>query len=84
MNSRMYKLATRSFTDELKTEIVRRLQSGESVETLAHRLCVVPAMLEGWREEYESAPPKKPRRRRRRKKKDGVYIKDHCCPEDGF
>ncbi len=54
MNSRMYKLATRTFTDELKTEIVRRLQAGESAETLAHQLCVIPELLERWRTEYES------------------------------
>ena len=54
MNSRMFKLATRSFSDELKTEIVRRLQSGESAEALARQLCVIPELLEQWRMEYES------------------------------
>ena len=54
MNSRMFKLASRSFSDELKTEIVRRLQAGESAETLAQQLCVIPEVLEGWRTDYES------------------------------
>ena len=54
MNSRMFRLATRSFSDELKTEIVRRLQSGESAEALARQLCVIPELLEQWRMEYES------------------------------
>ncbi len=58
MNSRMYKLTIRTFTDELKTEIVRRMQSGEPAETLAHHLCVIPKLLEGWRKEYESEGPK--------------------------
>ncbi len=71
LNSRRFKLSTRTFTDELKTEIVRRMQSGVPVETLAHHLCLVPALLEGWREEYESARPKTARSFQRHQAEDG-------------
>ena len=71
LTSRKFKLSTRTFTDELKTEIVRRMQSGVPAETLAHHLCLVPALLEGWREEYESARPKRARRSQRRQAEDG-------------
>ena len=71
MNSRRFKLSTRTFTDELKTEIVRRMQSGVPAETLAHHLCLVPALLEGWREEYESASPKTARSSQRHQAQDG-------------
>ena len=67
----MFKLSTRTFTDELKTEIVRRMQSGVPAETLAHHLCLVPALLEGWREEYESASPKTARSSQRHQAEDG-------------
>ena len=64
-------MSTRTFTDELKTEIVRRLQSGVEAETLAHHLGVVPALLEAWREEYESARRKTARRSQRQKAEHG-------------
>ena len=67
----MFKLSTRTFTDELKTEIVRRMQSGVPAETLAHHLCVVPALLEGWREEYESASPRTVRSSQRHQTEGG-------------
>ena len=71
LNSRKFRLSTRTFTDELKTEIVRRMQSGVPAETLAHHLCLVPALLEGWREEYESARPKTARRSQCHQAEDG-------------
>ncbi len=71
LNSRRHKLSTRTFTDELKTEIVRRLQSGVQAETLAYHLGVVPALLEGWREDYESASRKTARSSQRHKVERG-------------
>ena len=47
------------------------MQSGVPAETLAHHLCLVPALLEGWREEYESASPKTARSSQRHQAEDG-------------
>ena len=47
------------------------MQSGVPAETLAHHLCLVPALLEGLREEYESASPKTARSSQRHQAQDG-------------